>query len=96
MHHEPMISPEMLAHLEAIKNLTQPKFGPTGEFPGGKLTSTDEGQLAFGVTVFPSKVIVNFGKPIQSLGMSPEEARTFALALRRRANEIERLGRDAG
>lgn len=86
MHHENELSDELRAELEKVKQ----SFGPTGKFPGGKLTSNDEGEIEFGVTAYHGKVIVNFGKPIASIGMSPDHARELALSLRKRANEIER------
>jgi hypothetical protein len=54
------------------------------------LTSNDEGELAFGVTAYHGKVILNFGGPVASLGLSPDQARALALSLRQKANEIER------
>lgn len=88
MHHESNESDEIRKLMEKARQ--ENKFGPTGNFPDGKLTSNDEGEINFGVAVYKGKVIVNFGKPIASLGLSPEEARDLALLLRRRANEIDR------
>lgn len=88
MHHEDQTSEQIAKLMQELA--AQEKFGATGRFPGGKLTSNDEGEIAFGVTTYHGKVIVNFGKPIASLGMSPDEARQLALVLRQRANEIER------
>ena len=50
----------------------------------------DKGEIAFAVIVYHGKVIVNFGKPIASLDMSPDEARQLALSLRQHANQAER------
>jgi hypothetical protein len=88
MHHENELSPEIQKLMQEMAE--REHFGATGKYPGGKLTSHDEGELAFGVTAYHGKVIVSFGKPVASLGMSPDEARRLALALRKRANEIER------
>lgn len=66
------------------------QLGATGQFPNGKLTDHDEGEIKFGVSAYHGEVILNFGKPIQWIGMSPEQARNLALSLRQRANEIER------
>jgi len=74
-----------------IQDVKEKQFmGATGKFPGGKLTSTDEGEIAFGVSAYKGKVVVNFGKSIASIGFSPEQAREFALLLRQHANDIER------
>jgi hypothetical protein len=88
MHHEKETSEEIERAMRLEKE--ELHFGPTGQFPEGKLTSNDEGQIAFGVAIYHGKVIVNFGTPIASLGLSPQEARQLALVLRQRANEIER------
>ncbi len=90
MHHEEELSEEMKAHLEANKAKLIEELGATGVFPDGKLTSNDEGELKFVVTAYHGKVVINFGIPIASLGFSPEQARAFALLLRKHANAIER------
>lgn len=90
MHHEEELSEEMKAAFEAHKAQIMQQLGATGNYPDGKLTSNDEGEIAFAVGVYHGKVVVNFGKPIASLGMTPKQARDFALLLRKRANEIER------
>lgn len=89
MHHEEELSDEMKEVFEKNKQLLMQQLGATGNFPGGKLTSNDEGELAFSVGVYHGNVIINFGKPVASLGMSVEQARGLALLLRKRANEIE-------
>lgn len=87
MHHEPDMSAEMSKRLaEQIENM---RLGPTGRFPGGKLTSNDEGEIAFGVSTLKGKVVVAFGKPIASLGMSAKEARLLANSLRKNADIID-------
>lgn len=99
-HHEPDISPQMQQLLDdqmskqlnamMKQEAASQGFGATGKFPDGKLTENDEGELFFGVTAYHGQVILNFGKPVQSCGFSPTQARELALALRKRANEIER------
>lgn len=91
MHHEKEISPEIYDSLKQKSN-----FGPTGKFPEGKLTSNDEGELEFGVTEYNQKIVVNFGTPIASLGMSVNQARQLALSLRRYANLVEKEQRQFG
>ena len=63
-------------------------LGPTGRFPGGKLTDTDKGEVVFEVVRFKNKVIVNFGTPLMYIGMSPKEARRFGSLLIQKANAI--------
>lgn len=64
-------------------------FGATGEFPGGKFTPADEGEIRFGVTSHNGKVIVDFGKPVVWMGMDAAQARGLAEVLLKRADEAE-------
>ena len=82
MHHEPQLSD--VTKQTQIEQL----LGPTGRFPGGKLTPNDEGEIAFAVVVMEDKVLINFGAPIASLGLTAKQARRLAALLRRQANEI--------
>ena len=66
------------------------KLGMTGQFPDGKLTTSDEGQIAFGVGDHEGKVIINFGTPVVWMGMSPQEAVEFAELLIKRARAISK------
>ena len=82
MHHEKNVSQEIMSQA-----LLEKELGPTGRFPGGKLTSNDEGEIALAVGVLKGKVVVNFGTPIASLGMSPAQAEQLAITLIRRAGQ---------
>jgi len=53
-------------------------LGPTGQFPDGKLSPDDEGELRFAIGENTTSVIINFGTPIASIAMSPEQAVKFA------------------
>lgn len=77
MHHESELSDELRQHIQQAQAALSQQLGATGNFPDGKLTSNDEGEIALGVTAYHGKVIVNFGKPVVSLGMSPEQARAW-------------------
>jgi len=68
------------------------KLGATGNFPLGKLTQSDEGELKMAVTTNKGKVIVAFGKPIAWMGLSPDDARMLAKILNKRADEAETRG----
>lgn len=89
MHHEEELSKELSDALKQREELMQ-QVGATGRFPDGRLTSTDQGEIGFAVTGYHGKVVVNFGKPVASLGMSVQQARDLALLLRKWANKIER------
>jgi hypothetical protein len=75
--------------LNFLRELQQP-FGATGRFPMGKLTETDEGEIAFGVAADKSlgKVIINFGKPTAWVGMDREQAIALADSLRQKADDL--------
>ena len=60
-------------------------------FPRGKLRDDDEGTLTFAITVKDRTVILEFGKPIEWIGMSKQDALGLAELLARRANEIKEL-----
>ena len=62
-------------------------FGATDEHPEGKLADHDEGEIRFGITNHKGKVIINFGKSVRSLGMSPEQAKDLAGTLLNRARK---------
>ena len=104
MHHETELSEEMKAAFAAMPKrdeipaevweaLKRPDprhpFGPTGKFPDGKLTEHDEGEIQFGVTTLKGKVVLNFGKPIASLGMDATQTRSLARLLLRYASKAE-------
>ncbi len=88
-HHEPEMGNKMNQWISSIPQAAVPP-GPTGRGSESKFTGSDEGELIFEVTTFKGKVVVNFGKSIESMGLSAEQARQLALALRQRAIEIER------
>jgi hypothetical protein len=98
-HHEPKLSDEINALFQQVDTdplrerqqelAKQLGLGPTGQFPDGKLSENDEGELLFAITIYKGTVVINFGKPIASMGLSPEQALVLARALRRRANEIQ-------
>jgi hypothetical protein len=54
------------------------ELGATGEFPEGKLTEDDEGELKMAIGHNGNLVFINFGKPIKWMGMNPSEALQMA------------------
>lgn len=88
MHNEPQMSEEVLAAIR--EQIPEAKLGPTGRFPDGKLTPQDEGELELAVGTLKGKVIMAFGTPIATLGMSPDQARGIARSLMKRATQIEK------
>jgi len=61
----------------------EPKMGPTGTFPDGKLNQGDQGELIFGVARDPKTglVHVNFGTPVAWMAIPPETAVKLARVL---------------
>jgi hypothetical protein len=57
------------------------------QYPRGKLNADDEGALAIAITVKDKTVIVDFGKPVNWLGLDADSARNLARTLLRRADE---------
>lgn len=53
-------------------------IGATGMHPDGKLNADDEGGLQFRYRAENGKVVVDFGKPVHWLGMTPQQAADFA------------------
>lgn len=64
--------------------------GAVGDFPMGKLSASDEGAIQFGVTVKDGKVVLDFGTPVQWIGMSAQQAAELASTLLMRAREAGR------
>lgn len=56
--------------------------GPTGEFPLGKYTPDDRGEIRVAIAADPEqqKVIMNFGVPTAWIAFTPEQARQLAEA----------------
>lgn len=65
-------------------------LGATGNFPRGKLTDTDEGEIKIGIVADPSRgvVLVDFGKPVRSIGFTYDEAMALADSFRDKAFEL--------
>jgi hypothetical protein len=64
---------------------TVPGLGATGQFPLGKITDNDEGELRMAVTHHEGKVVIDFGKPTAWIGFTPEQADDIADLLRKHA-----------
>ena len=66
-------------------------LGPTGDFPAGKIAPQDEGGLMIGITSFNGRLILDFGKPVHSIGFTKKEALEFAKALKARAATLPKI-----
>jgi len=63
-------------------------LGPTGKFPDGKLTDSDEGEIAIAVGSKDGKVVIDFGKPTAWIGFTPAQANDIADLLRKHAASV--------
>jgi hypothetical protein len=69
--------------------INDPTLGPTGNFPDGKLTVGDEGQVKLAIGTNDGNVIVDFGVPTKWIGMSPEDALYMAQLLIQHALSLD-------
>ena len=58
-----------------------PKLGPTGKFPEGKLNENDEGELKLMISHDEQNLRLDFGKPIAWCAMPKAQALQFAFAI---------------
>lgn len=75
-HHESTPNPESIRRLNEMF-----KLGATGNFPQGKITERDEGELKLAVGHSPGKVIITFGKEVAWIGFTPQQAKDIAASL---------------
>lgn len=78
--------------------MTNPKIGPTGDYPQGKLNEDDEGGLGILVAtdIGSGTVRIQFGKRISWLGMDVETASELAAAIVRCCLEIKASEKQRG
>lgn len=71
------------------------KLGPTGRRQRPSLNDEDEGELAVGLAADDKgNVVINFGTPIEWIGLPAPMARQFADLLKAKADEAEeKIGR---
>ncbi len=98
MHHgdKPLDLPEKLEKEYAkttkqVEGMIQDKIGATGQHPEGKLTPEDQGEIKFRVGHTDDKVIIHFGKRVEWLGMSPDQAMELGRVLIKNAKKTNRL-----
>lgn len=54
------------------------ELGATGTYPDGKIASNDEGALAIGIAIVNERIIIDFGKPVHTIGFTKVEAVALA------------------
>lgn len=64
--------------------------GATGNFPDGRVSSRDEGEIAirFAADVQRGLVRIDFGKPVAWLALKPDEAEALGRALLGKASDV--------
>lgn len=65
----------------------------TDQFPRGKLSEHDEGALEFRIGVVDKTIIIDFGKPVFSIGLDYDSAVNLANVILKRAIQIRPRGR---
>lgn len=73
---------ELRAGAEACASLG---LGASGDFPQGRLTETDEGELRLAVGHKDGKVIIHMGTPVSWFGMDAYQATALANSLHEHA-----------
>lgn len=75
---------------EEFKNLFNKGHEPgaTGRFPDGKLDPMDEGELQFRIGSIDGRLVIDFGKPIHSIGFTKDEALNIGQAIIDRALKL--------
>ena len=65
------------------------KLGSTGDFPRGKFSQDDEGELRIAVGHKDKTVIIDFGTPTKWIGLDAAGARQLASLLQLHAADCE-------
>jgi hypothetical protein len=66
------------------------ELGATGKHPVGKLTPTDEGEIAMMLVTHQGKVVIEFGTSVRWFAMTPQQAISLADGLRQKALGLRR------
>lgn len=65
------------------------KPGPTGNYPNGKLSENDRGEIAIKISAQERLVFMSFGVPVTDIGFKPFNARDLAFKLFEYADKAE-------
>ena len=78
------------AELEGQMRRHHEKLGATGRFPQGKLCNEDEGEIKIGITcdISTATVMIAFGKPVEMIGFTADQAVDLANLILARADEV--------
>ena len=78
--------------LDSGADIMTPALGPLDDYPFGAYGPNDEGAISFGVgsDVVNERVLIDLGKPVRSMAMTPEQAITLAESLMKHARRATR------
>ena len=88
-HHSPNYDDEIskaFSQSELYQKMTD--LGATNQFPEGKLSNHDEGEIRFAVITVNGKVVIEFGQSVHWLGMTGEEAVKLGRLLIKRGRKL--------
>lgn len=88
-HHNFDMNEELKAIRRMLGQDEAEKLGATGQFPNGQYGPHDEGEIRFAIAADVEKqlVLVDFGKPVHSLGLTPDQAVELADLIHKKAWE---------
>lgn len=69
----------------------QDSIGATGEYPRGKMSEDDEGEIRLAIGHNGTEVIIQFGTPVTWLGMPKSNAKEFGEKVLKAANELPEI-----
>lgn len=89
-HHGQEFDPEISERMrELLKDVKPMRLGPTGQFPLGKLTAHDEGEIALAIGTKDGNVVLDFGSQVVWIGFTPTQARLIAQSLNEKADALD-------
>lgn len=74
--------------LEKLFSKSPDQPGATGKFPDGKIDPLDEGEIRIGIGIVEGRIVIEFGKPISSIGFTKDEALRIGQDLIERALKL--------
>lgn len=83
------IAAELERLMEEANRRQEMQLGGTGEYPQGKLTPGDEGEIRIAIGVKDGKVMIDFGKQVVWIGFDPSQAVAPAESLIAKAKAID-------
>lgn len=76
---------------ESFLRLQQKHLGPTGRFPLGKISDSDDGEIRIAIAADPTTktIIFNFGTLVRWIAFPREDAKKLAEVIVQRLRELE-------